>query len=147
MYYEVEKTHTYGRANGSLYTHTHTQAQQPKWVVNNSIVTPTTGQVVSNPLGNTANHSQNAIWDQNGNLKIYSEDGFIYNSTGQQLVPDLAFFPSVPDPNHHGHSEFVFVPVPNECDKFYSFSVDDIIQSSEAASHYVRWISLSLFYY
>ncbi len=141
MYYEVEKTHFDGGASGSLHTHTHThtQAQQPSWVVNNSIVNLTTKQVTSNPLASTPDNTQNAVWDVNGNLQFYEEDGFIYNAVGQVMSPDVGI--GYMDPPTTGHSEFIFVPIPGECDRWYGMTMDRIDENS--SYYYKRDLILS----
>lgn len=107
-----------------------TFAQQPKWVVNNSVVDLFTSSVAPNPVSNTTNFTQNAIWDENGNLKIYAEDGRIYNALGQTIYPVSGNADCV------GHSEYIFVPVPNTCNQYYAISVGVFSPGSIASSSY-----------
>ncbi len=50
----------------------------------------------------------------------------MYNATGQQLVPDSW----ATTPPTKGHSEFIFVPVPGECSKWYGITLDRIDYTS-----------------
>tara|TARA_R110002050_G_scaffold162939_3_gene292889 strand:- start:1072 stop:2901 length:1830 start_codon:yes stop_codon:yes gene_type:complete len=125
MYYEVKTTRTYGRASGSLYTHT--QAQEPKWGLHNSVIDYTQNQ--TSPLPNILNteYTQNAVWDPNGNILIYEADGIVYNKMGGVIL-DMTIAASAPsfyDANFgilKGFTEFIFVPVPKSCNEYYGIT-------------------------
>ena len=77
-------------------------------------------------MANTPNHNQNAIWNEMGDLSVYAEDGFIYDAGGAQLYPVDVFGVPCPEPDVFGHSEYVFVPIPGECSKYYWMAVERI---------------------
>ncbi|MGK0285295.1 MAG: hypothetical protein ACI9GM_000328 [Salibacteraceae bacterium] len=59
----------------ALFTHTHTQAQQPKWNIHdNSIdyVGSTSVPIINNP---NPEYTQNAVWSSLGDLLIFEVDG------------------------------------------------------------------------
>ncbi|MGB1004770.1 MAG: hypothetical protein ACPGVC_11090 [Salibacteraceae bacterium] len=97
-------------------------------MVNNSIVDLDNTTATTNPLANSAtgipDNTQNAVWDNEGNLKFYEEDGYVYNSVGQHV--NAVSWSSNPNPPTKGHSEFIFVPVPGECNEWYGITLDRI---------------------
>ena len=93
-------------------------------MVGQSVVDPAAGTVTPNNISGYPEHTQNAIWGENEQLKIYAKDGFIYNASGNQIYPSSHVSNPCPLPNTYGHSEYIFVPIPNACDKFYSIAVD-----------------------
>ena len=111
----------------ALFTHTHTQAQQPKWVVGQSVVDPAAGTIAPNITTGYPGSTQNAIWDENEQLKIYAKDGIIYNANGQKIYPSNNSTVVWSDPNTSGHSEYIFVPMPENCKKFYAIAVDRLV--------------------
>ena len=108
----------------ALFTHTHTQAQEPKWGLHNSVIDYTQNQ--TSPLPNIPNpeYTQNAVWDPNGNIVIYESDGVIYNKTGgvildmNLIIGDIY---NIPTPQI-GFTEFIFVPVPKSCNEYYGIT-------------------------
>ena len=108
----------------ALFTHTHTQAQEPKWGLQNSVIDYS--QSLTTPLPNIPNpeYTQNAVWDPNGNILIYEADGVIYNKTGgvildmNQILGSMynIYTPQI------GFTEFIFIPVPKSCTEYYGIT-------------------------
>ncbi len=93
-------------------------------MVGQSVVDPASGTIAPNITTGYPGSTQNAIWDENEQLKIYAKDGFIYNFNGTQIYPSPNASYPWDLPNTAGHSEYIFVPMPDNCNKFYSISVD-----------------------
>lgn len=117
-------------------------AQQPKWGIHNSIVDYS--NLAASPLPTTPNpdYTQNAVWDVNGNLVLYEADGVIYNKNGGVILnieneaKILYGINPITSFTLKGFSEFIFVPVPGECDQYYG------INSYSNGSYYINPFTL-----
>ncbi len=104
-------------------------AQQPKWGIHNSIVDYQQLTTSSLPTSPAPDYTQNALWDFNGNLVLYAADGVIYDKTGgvvldMSLEANVLYHPYFSYGSHilAGFTEFIFVPVPGTCNKYYGIT-------------------------
>ena len=95
-------------------------AQQPQWVINNSLVDYVNNTTTPLPTSNSPNHTQNGLINHAGQLEFYAEDGAVRDGAGNLIVQQVNV--AGLGYNAPGHSEFVFVPVPETCDEYFCIS-------------------------
>jgi hypothetical protein len=89
-------------------------AQQPNWSLHNSIVDYQNTSLSSLPGSPNPEYTQNALWDDHGNLICHEADGKIWDSQGN-LVLKFEKTIGVNTVLVKGFTEFVFIPVPGVC--------------------------------
>ncbi|MDR9488542.1 hypothetical protein, partial [Salibacter sp.] len=93
-------------------------AQQPNWSLHNSIVDYQNTSLSSLPGSPNPEYTQNALWDDQGNLICHEADGKIWDSQGNLVLK----FEQIINGNlvlAKGFTEFVLIPVPGVCNQFY----------------------------
>ncbi|MCB0480846.1 MAG: hypothetical protein KDC83_05405 [Flavobacteriales bacterium] len=96
-------------------------AQQNKWVIHTNLVDYMAPSAAPLHIGlvPVPTKTQNGLTNDQGTLEFYAADGGIYDANG--MLIHQQFEPRGTDPAL-GWSEFIFVPVPEECDEFYAIN-------------------------
>ncbi len=76
--------------------------------------------------GRPASHASNMMPDENGNIRFFIIDGYVYDANGVLLdIFTLSFSGDLLDDEPiRGYYEFGICPVPNECNKYYIIGAD-----------------------
>lgn len=94
--------------------------------------------------GESATNAHNAIHDQNGNLKFFIVDQFLYNGNGHtigRLSSNVGDDPSTS--NIKGNSEICIVPDPADCERYYIFT--STLGSDGGKTGYFTHLDISMY--
>lgn len=112
-------------------SNTYIFSQNSLWSLPNHYYQSQTGQLAPLPLGpnpslgdyqgQVATNCHNAMHDENGNLLFFIVDEFVYDAVGR--IIDTLKFPKL---TLKGTAEISIVPDPQNCSRYYIFSVGSI---------------------